>query len=187
MDKVKNIKSTLFIIIVWIMLFLINKKINIMPLLCGKGINNIAGEYYRFFTGTMMHNSFIHLLANCATLYWIGYYLEKNIGSGKFLIFGTIATILSEMIFYSIYSNVDVSFGGSVFIFSFIGLILVLQFLKPEFQRFKLGTWYGNWILIYGIVSNIPILPFMNVTTIVIHCISFSVGILLGLLFPFII
>ena len=112
---------------------------------------------------------------------------RKSIGSGKFLAFGTIGCILSEVTFLLIYNKADDSIGGSVFIFVFIGLILILQFLKPEFKRFKLGTWYGIWILIYGIISNIPILPFMNITTIVIHVISFSVGILVGTLFSFMI
>ena len=49
----------------------------------------------------------------------------------------------------------DNSIGDWVFTFVFIGLIVVLQFLKPELQRLKIGTWCGNWILIYGIVSNI--------------------------------
>ena len=187
MDKITSAKSTLFIIIVWVILFLINQKINIIPILCGKGINIITGEYYRFITGAMLHNNFIHLLANCLALYWIGYYLEKSIGSGKFLAFGTIGCILSEVIFLSIYNKADNSIGGSIFIFVFIGVILTFQFLKPEFKRFKLRTWYGNWILIYGIISNSPILPFINITTIVIHAISFSVGILVGTLFSFMI
>lgn len=88
----------------------------------------------------MIHDNFIHLLANCLALYWVGYYLEKNIGSGKFLIFGILACILSEVIFLSIYSEADNSIGGSVFTFPFIGLILILQFLKPEIQRFRLST-----------------------------------------------
>ena len=112
---------------------------------------------------------------------------RKSIGNGKFLAFGTIGCILSEVIFLSIYNKADNSIGGSIFIFVFIGVILTFQFLKPEFKRFKLGTWYGNWILIYGIISNIPILPFINITTIVIHAISFSVGILVGTLFSFMI
>ena len=114
---------------------------------------------------------------------------RKSIGSGKFLAFGTIGCILSEVTFLLIYNKADNSIGGSIFIFVFIfiGVILTFQFLKPEFKRFKLGTWYGNWILIYGIISNIPILPFMNITTIVIHVISFIVGILVGTLFSFMI
>ena len=107
MDKITSAKSTLFIIIVWVILFLINQKINIIPILCGKGINIITGEYYRFITGAMLHNNFIHLLANCLALYWIGYYLEKSIGSGKFLAFGTIGCILSEVTFLLIYNKAD--------------------------------------------------------------------------------
>ena len=79
----------------------------------------------------MIHNNFVHLLANCVALYCIGYYLEKNIGSVKFLVFGIIIFVLSELIFLLIYSKADNSIGGSAITFAFIGLIVVLQFLKP--------------------------------------------------------
>lgn len=77
------------------------------------------------------------------------------------------------------------SFGGSTLIFAFIGLIMVLQVLKPEFPRFKINEAYGNFILIYGIVSNIPILSFISGTTIISHSISLGVGTLLGVVFSF--
>ncbi|MBS5987032.1 rhomboid family intramembrane serine protease [Clostridium sp.] len=182
MGKFMQMKSTLFIISGWVILFIVNKKVNIIPLLCSNGINKLNGEYYRFITGAMLHNDLIHLLVNCFALYWIGYYLERNIGSVKFLIFGILACILSEVIFLSIYSEAESSFGGSTFTFAFIGLILVLQFLRPELQKLKLGTLCGNCIFIYGIFSNIPSFYFIDITTVISHSISLSVGALLGIL-----
>lgn len=73
--------------------------------------------------------------------------------------------------------------GGSVFTFSFIGLILVMQLLSRDFPGFKLRTWYGNWILIYAIAANILMFSFMNATTWVIHSIALGVGALLGAAF----
>lgn len=180
MYKFMRMKSTFFVILIWVILFLVNKKVNIIPLLCGKGINNINGEYYRFFTGSILHNDFLHLLVNCFALYCIGDYLERNIGSIKFLILGILSCILSEIIFLSIYSQTESSIGGSTFTFAFIGLILAFQFFKPGFERLKLGTWCGNWILSYVIFSNIPFFYFIDITTVVSHSISLSIGILLG-------
>ena len=187
MYKFMRMKSTFFIILIWIILFLVNKKVNIIPLLCGNGINNMNGEYYRFFTGSILHNDFIHLLVNCIALYCIGYYLEITIGSIKYLILGILACILSDVIFLSIYNETKSSFGGSTFTFAFIGLILVFQLFKPRFERLKLGTWYGNCILIYGVFSNIPNFYFIDITTLVSHFISLSVGFLLGAFYIFII
>lgn len=65
---------------------------------------------------------------------------------------------------------------------AFIGLILVLQFLRPELQKLKLGTLCGNCIFIYGIFSNIPSFYFIDIITVISHSISLSVGALLGTL-----
>lgn len=183
MEKIFKMKITISIIIIWTILFLINKNINIIQLLGGRGLNKIDGQYYRLLTGILLHNNLIHLIGNCFALYYVGYYLENSIKSGWFLIFGVVACIVSETIYFSIYRNSNNSFGGSTLIFAFIGLILVLQALKPEFPRFKVNETYGNFILIYGIISNIPVLSFISGTTIISHSISLGVGTLLGVVF----
>lgn len=185
MEKIFKMKITISIIIIWIILFLINKNINIIQPLAGRGFNKIDGQYYRVLTGVLLHNNLIHLMGNCFALYYVGYYLENSIKSGWFLIFGVVACIISEIVFSSIYRNANNSIGGSTLIFAFIGLIMVLQVLKPEFPRFKINEAYGNFILIYGIVSNIPILSFISGSTIISHSISLGVGTLLGIVFSF--
>ena len=58
-----------------------------------------------------------------------------------------------------------------------IGFGLALQFLTPDFPKITFGTWSGNWLIIYLILGNIPVLSFMNVTTIIFHTIAFVLGI----------
>ncbi len=187
MPKLKHIKATLLIIFIWVVLYVINIFVDLIPTLSGRGFNLMNGEYYRIITCALLHTDFLHLLANCLALYWIGYYLECNIGSGKFLLFALVAYIASETVFFSIFRDAENSFGGSSITFALIGLILILQFAKPVFPKLKLGTWYGNWIVFYSVLGNIPILPFMDFSTVVIHLVSFSIGAVLGIPFRFMI
>lgn len=45
--------------------------------------------------------------------------------------------------------------------------------------KFKLETWYGNWILIYAVLSNFPILG-NDSSILVIHGFSLLLGMLFG-------
>ena len=179
----KTYKATFILIAIWIILFLINKRVNLLYYLAGIGVDNIGNEYYRFFTGPLLHFNLIHLLANISGIFWVGYFLEQSIGSVKFLIFGLVASTLTEIIYCFIYRTSENNIGGSIYVFALIGLIIVLQILKPAgYQRFHLGTWYGNWILSYAVLGNVPVLPFMTSGTIVTHLLALLTGGVLGAL-----
>lgn len=173
-------KGAFILIIVWICMFMINMHTDLVNNLASKGINKIGVEYYRFITGSLLHVNTLHLLANTFTMFYVGSFLEPRMGSVKMGVFILCATFISNLIFSCIYKNTDSSIGGSICIFAAIGLIIGLQLFKPDFPRFRLGTAYGNWILIYSIVGNIPIMSFMNHTTVVIHGISLITGFIIG-------
>ena len=122
----------------------------------------------------------IHLLANVTAMFWVGYFLESEVGSVKLAGFILLTTFLTNWVFCSIYKEADCVLGGSVCVFSTIGLMIALQIFKIDFQRFRIGIWYGNWILAYGIVSQLPIMSFMNVSTAVIHAIALIIGTIIG-------
>ena len=173
--------GTVAIILLWISIWVLVITKNCDPVLSGKGISRVGNEYYRFFTAGLTHISFIHLLANASAMFWVGYLYEHSLGSMKFLAIGMLCAVLSLVIFLCICRNAEGVIGGSVFNFALCGFGLTLQFLVPEFPKIMLGTWSGNWLAIYLIVSNIPCLPFMNVTTVIIHAIAFAVGITVAL------
>jgi hypothetical protein len=56
-----------------------------------------------------------------------------------------------------------------------------MQLLVPGYPKMALGTWSGNWLIVYLIAGNIPVLSFMNVTTLMIYLIAFAVGALAAL------
>lgn len=117
-----KMKGTLLILSVWIITFVFSPFFDFPPLFCGKGLDRIGGEYYRIFTGAMLHTNAVHLAANCLVLFWIGRYLEIHIGSGAYLGFGILSCVLAEGIFLAIYKKTEASCGGSVFPIFFYGM-----------------------------------------------------------------
>lgn len=180
--KITKYKATFLLIAIWVVLFPLSKRFDLLHSLAARGINNIGHDYYRFFTGPLLHFNLVHLLINTVAIYWVGYFAEQSIGSVRFFTFGLIASALAECVYSYICNNSENNIGGSVWVFSFIGLIIVLQLLKPAFPRFHLGAKYGNWILAYGILGNIPVLSFMSFGTVITHLCALVIGSILGVL-----
>lgn len=180
LSKISGIKATFFIIAIWCILFISDQFFGLFPLLCGKGLHLMGGQYNRIFTGALLHTNFIHLAVNCGTLFWVGRFLEKNIGIWKYLSFGIVCCFLAQLVFMSVYPNVSGSAGGSPLIFSYLGLISALQIFDAGFPRFRPGTWYGNWILIYAVAANIPLFSWMDSSALAIHFIAFATGFVMG-------
>ncbi len=164
------------IILIWILFYIGDCLFGWMPILSGNGFSVIGQEYYRLLTGFLLHGNALHLAVNAVTMFWIGRYLEKNMGRKRFLLFGILTLPISQILFYALFPNIDNVFGGSILTFAYIGIIVALRFTRPDFPRLKLGTWCGNWIIIYAIVGNLPLFSFMNLSTVALHGVSFAVG-----------
>lgn len=183
LSRVWQCKATLAIIAIWTALHIIRQFVDLMTPLSGIGFNAIQGEYYRIFTGWLMHVNIIHLLANISGMLFAGYFLEPQFGSVKFALFAIIAAALEELIYSGlIFRDSQISYGGSSCVFALLGLIIVSQLLRPELPRFRLGTWYGNWLLGYAVLGNLPLLSFFTWGTVATHAISLGVGGILGVL-----
>lgn len=182
MKILNRYKATWGFIIVFIALHIIYTRIDLLYYLSAKGIDLVGHEYYRFTTGPLLHFNFVHILANVIAMFWVGYFIEESLGSIHFVVFAlltsTVAEIINSFVFPSSLNNI----GGSVYVFAFLGLIAATQILKSGFPKFHLKTWYGNWLVSYAVIGNIPIFSFMGISTIVIHLISFITGIVIGAL-----
>ena len=178
LHKIAKMPITVIICLLWVVIwaFIAHNKA-VLPTLCGKGLKQIGSEHYRFFTVGLCHTNILHLLVNVFAMLWIGYLYENHIGSIRFLLIGVICATASQVIFLAMYSNTTQSFGGSGYGFALCGFGLTMQFLVPDFPKIALGTWSGNWLTLYLILSNIPLLSFVNVTTVVFHIIAFALGI----------
>ncbi len=176
LKKLPTMPCTLSIIAVWIAIWIAVTVKNVSPFLSGKGIAKIGNEYYRIYTAGLTHTNLIHLLVNVSAMFWAGYLYEGHIGSVKFLLVGTICAVIAQFLFICIYRNTDGSIGGSVYIFALCGFCLTSQLLSPNFPELRLGTWGGNWLAVYLIASNIPILFAPDLSALVIHGIAFAIG-----------
>lgn len=176
MQTLRVCRASVAIIAVWIVVYITGRFIELPPLLEGRGISLLRGEYYRFLTGPLLHRNLAHLLLNCVTMFWVGYYMEAAVGSLRFLLFGLVTATLAEFVYACLFRTSLYNIGGSAWIFSYIGLIAVCLLMKPGFPRFRLGTWYGNWILGCVVLGNLPFWPLVDVGAVMIHLIAFLLG-----------
>lgn len=168
---------TLAIIFVWLVVWILTLfSEHIASTLCGNGIAKIGNEYYRFLTAILVHTDIIHLAVNISAMFWIGFLYEHRVGSLKFLAIGAVCAVLTQVVFLCIFRNAEGSIGGSVLNFALCGFALTLQIILTDFPKMRFGTWSGSWLIIYLIASNIPFLPFVNITTLIIHVIAFAFG-----------
>ena len=180
-EKLSKMPVSLSIILVWIIVWiLVACSKNTLSMLAGKGLAKIDGHYYRFFTAGLVHKHPVHLIANVCAMFWIGFLYESRVGSLKFLAVGVICAVLCEIIIAAIYRNATECIGGSPYNYALLGFGLTMQLMIPGFPKFALGTWSGNWLLVYCIASNIPvsisILPFVDIATVITHLIAFVLG-----------
>ena len=177
LNKLIKQPASLIICLAWIIVWILvvtNK--NTLGIVCGKGIRQVGNQYYRFFTAGLTHTHILHMLANVCAMFWIGYLYEQRLGSVRFFLIAIFCAIASQVIFLGIYSDATENFGGSGYNFALCGFGLTMQFLAPDFPRITYGTWSGNWLIYSLIIGNIPILSFMNGTTVIFHAIAFAIG-----------
>lgn len=175
-NRILKMRGSILIILVWILVWCLVTTNHIAPLFSGTGVAHIGNEYYRYFTAGLTHTNLIRLLANVCAMFWVGYLYEQHIGSVRLVLIGAACAVVSQIIFLCIYRDTLQSVSGSAYNFALCGFGLVMSFLTPGFPKLQLGTWSGNWLILYLIVSNIPVLSFMNATTIIFHLVSFVAG-----------
>ena len=180
-----NILSVKIIIGLWILLYLIGRFTDIDKYLCGKGINNISGQYYRYFTASFLHASLFHVVANSAILYFITIYLDGKLNGVAIALLGIIAGTATNVIFSFSSKNAEKSVGGSVIIFAIIGLMLMMQIIYKSYEPFKLGTVYADWTIGAVVIGNIinGQMRFFDFSNIKMHSISFAMGIVMSLIY----
>lgn len=178
LNRIWKMPGTMLLIIAWIVICCLAKAKDVAPTLSGKGISHMGKEYYRFFTAGLTHTNLIHLIVNVCAMFWIGWLYEQQLGSIKFISVGIICAVATQIIFLCIYRNTTDSVGGSAYCFALCGFGLAMQWMVPEFPRLQFGTWSGSWLIIYLILSNVPVFSFINVTTIIFHLVAFVFGIL---------
>lgn len=110
------------------------------------------GEYYRLFSSMFMHFGFEHLVNNMVMLLVIGFTLEREIGTIKFLIIyllsGLGGNILSA-VWDVMLESFAVSAGASGAIFGIVGALLYVALRN----RGRIGEMSGRGLVFMVILS----------------------------------
>jgi rhomboid protease GluP len=98
----------------------------------------LQGQYWRFFTYSLLHGGYVHLLLNCSLLWWTGRIVERRVGAIPTVsIYGL--SVLAAGIFISwwksLHPTLGVSIGASAGVFGVLSASLVLLY-RPSAAGF---------------------------------------------------
>lgn len=130
---------TYFIIAINVIFFfvpiLLGQYDYIVQLMAVHGPSVRAGDYYRLFTGMLLHGSVVHLILNCYSLYIVGSQIESFLGKVKYIIIYLFSGIIGSL--FSITFNASgLSIGASGAIFGLMGALVYFGY----FYRVYLGN-----------------------------------------------
>ncbi|MFE7976991.1 rhomboid family intramembrane serine protease [Streptomyces shenzhenensis] len=84
------------------------------------------GQYYRLLTAMFLHGSFIHILFNMLSLWWIGGPLEAALGRARYLALYFVSGLAGSALSYLLAAPNQPSLGASGAIFGLFGATAVL-------------------------------------------------------------
>ncbi|WP_345619296.1 rhomboid family intramembrane serine protease [Streptomyces ziwulingensis] len=91
------------------------------------GVEGIAeGQYHRLLTAMFLHGSYLHILFNMFSLWWIGGPLEAALGRARYLALYVLSGLAGSALTYLIAAPNQPSLGASGAIFGLFGATAVL-------------------------------------------------------------
>ncbi|MGW1622186.1 rhomboid family intramembrane serine protease [Streptomyces sp. NPDC002172] len=84
------------------------------------------GQYYRMLTAMFLHGSYIHILFNMLSLWWIGGPLEAALGRARYLALYVVSGLAGSTLTYLLADANQPSLGASGAIFGLFGATAVL-------------------------------------------------------------
>ena len=109
-------------------------------------INNY--QFFRLLTAIFMHGDYKHLLGNCISLFFSGFYLEHLMNRNKFFLFFIICGVYSNL-FSSIFEINAISVGASGAIFANYGFLLVYYIFNYPIIEERLRKFYIYYLIIF--------------------------------------
>ena len=130
-------------------------------------------QFWRLLTSGFLHGSLVHLAMNMISLYYLGYYLEMELGSLKYAIALFVSVITGSLCSLAFGAN-GVSVGISGGLYGLMAIYIMIAY--------KTGNLKNNYNLIYVIILNVMI-SFMNGVDLYAHLGGFIAGICFYYLF----
>ncbi|MFF9209394.1 MULTISPECIES: rhomboid family intramembrane serine protease [unclassified Streptomyces] len=85
------------------------------------------GQWYRLLTAMFLHGSYVHLLFNMLSLWWIGALLEAALGRARYLTLFFVSGLAGSALTYLVAEPNQPSLGASGAIFGLFGATAVLM------------------------------------------------------------
>ena len=114
---------------------LLNQQDFVFELLKTNGPMIRSGDYYRLFTGMLLHGSIFHLGLNCYGLYVVGSQIESFLGKIKYIIIYIFSGLTAALLSITLNGNHS-SIGASGAIFGLMGAMLYFGY----YYRVYLGN-----------------------------------------------
>ena len=160
---------------IWFIFLIAGMQTSLFDALCNKGFQIIHHEYYRLITGLFLHVNLLHFAVNALAISYLDVYINQHIKAGVLFFISLLGGTIANIIFSLIYPE-SISVGGSPVIFALLGFVFIMRSVLPKFHFHSL---YGKWIIVYVIFAQIPFFS-NNISTFVIHFISFVIGMILA-------
>ncbi|GGQ74184.1 rhomboid family intramembrane serine protease [Streptomyces asoensis] len=123
----------------------------IMPALGLGEIQGVAeGQWYRLLTSMFLHASYIHILSNMLSLWWIGGPLEAALGRVRFLALYLVSGLAGSALSYLLAEPNQASLGASGAIFGLFGALAVLVRRQRYDMRPVIALLVINLVITFG-------------------------------------
>lgn len=113
---------------------------------------------WTLLTSMFIHANIWHIFANMITLYFLGSYLNRLLGTGKFLIVYFAGGILGGIVYLLLGESLSIAIGASGAIFALGGVLAVMR-PKLRVIVFPIPAPLPLWIAIIGIFVVFSFLP----------------------------
>ncbi|MFD9321795.1 rhomboid family intramembrane serine protease [Streptomyces sp. NPDC060053] len=122
-----------------------------MPTLGLGEIQGVAeGQWYRLLTSMFLHVSYIHLLSNMLSLWWIGGPLEAALGRARFLTLYLVSGLAGSALSYLLAEPNQAALGASGAIFGLFGALAVLVRQQRYDMRPIIALLVINLVITFG-------------------------------------
>jgi len=108
------------------------------------------GQWYRLLTAMFLHGSYIHILFNMLSLWWIGGPLEAALGRARYLTLYFVSGLAGSALTYLIAAPNEPSLGASGAIFGLFGATAVLMRRLKYDMRPVIALLVINLIFTFG-------------------------------------
>ncbi|MFI2425771.1 rhomboid family intramembrane serine protease [Streptomyces sp. NPDC018955] len=108
------------------------------------------GQWYRLLTATFLHGSYIHIIFNMLSLWWIGGPLEEALGRARYLALYLVSGLAGSALTYVIAAPNQGSLGASGAVFGLFGATAVLMRRLNYDMRPIIALLVINLIITFG-------------------------------------